>query len=598
MSNNRRAIRGPRSALTDFLSAQDISASRIRAALEARRAAANADNGQSASAAPAQDEEEEAGPSTSTAASRARDRKRKKEAEAIEKIKKSKSFKKRKREADDSADDDELALALLNEKVIPVPGQQENCEICGKRFTVTMYSPAGPNGGLVCSKCSKELPKDDNDAAAKRKKKAATGAVRAGRRKTQSKLLDGVSQIGAKSLVTLCIQKLAANIKLADDLGDLPPHIIELIAQRLSKHRLLTSETLSLFLQPHAEDISIYDAGRLTSDDYLRIFATLSKLKNLKLRSAIQFKDSVMEYLIGRHINLNSLYLHGANLLSETCWEKYLKAKGKSLNSLRVYYTDKHFNDNIVQVLKDNCPSLTRLKIYHNQQVSDEGVDHIADLDTLEHLSLQLIKRTSTEPYVRVIEKLGKQLRTFSLRNVDDVDDRLLDALHDHCTSLTKLRITHTEVMTDAGFARLFKDWKNKPLSIIDLELCRLVDAGKPRENPHLVGLCSNGFRAIMKHSGQHLKKLCVHGCRNISRKAFEDVFSDDKEYPELLKLEISFCEEVTDFIVGCIFRSCPNMKELIIHGCMKVKNVRVPKGKILVGVPNALGMRIEGTDD
>ncbi|KAI0011076.1 hypothetical protein F4779DRAFT_574922 [Xylariaceae sp. FL0662B] len=604
MNNNRQnrpasSIRGPRSALTDFLASQNISASRIRADLEARRNAANNQNAATTTTQDTredEDEDEEVGPSTSTAASRARDRKRKKEAEAIEKIKKSKSFKKRKRDAEDSADDDDLALALFNEKATPVPGQQENCEICGKRFTVTMYSPAGPNGGLVCVKCSKELSKDG--PAAKKGKKTTAGAGGGGRRKTQSRILDGLYQLGAKSLMTLCIQTLAKNIDLADDLGDLPPHVIDLIAQRLSKHRLLTSQTLPLFLQPGAEDISIYDAGRLTPDDYIRIFATLPRLKNLKLRNAIQFKDSVMEYLIGRHITLGSLYLHGANLLSETCWGKFLNTKGKNLNSLRVYFTDRHFNDKVVETLKDRCPSLTRLKIYHNQQVSDEGVDHIADLQDLEHLSLQLIKQTSTEPYVRLVQKLGKQLRTFSLRHVYDVDDRLLDALHDHCTSLTKLCITHSEVMTDAGFARLFKDWKNKPLTILNLELCRHVDATKPRENPHLVGLCSNGFRAIMNHSGKHLKKLCVHGCRHISRQAFEEVFSVDKEYPELSKFEISFCEEVTDFIVGCIFRSCPNMKELIIHGCIKVKDVRVPRGKILVGVPNALGMRIEGTDD
>jgi DNA repair protein RAD7 len=30
----------------------------------------------------------------------------------------------------------------------------------------------------------------------------------------------------------------------------------------------------------------------------------------------------------------------------------------------------------------------------------------------------------------------------------------------------------------------------------------------------------------------------------------------------------------------------------------MKVRDVRVPRGKILVGVPNARGMVIEGDDD
>jgi DNA repair protein RAD7 len=101
-----------------------------------------------------------------------------------------------------------------------------------------------------------------------------------------------------------------------------------------------------------------------------------------------------------------------------------------------------------------------------------------------------------------------------------------------------------------------------------------------------------------MVHSGRKLQHLNVHGCRHISAKAFEEVFAEDKRYQELKKLEISFCEEVTDFIVGSIFRSCPNLRELNVFGCMKLKEVRVPRGKILVGVPNALGMIIDGDDN
>ncbi|KAI0593081.1 DNA repair protein-like protein Rad7 [Biscogniauxia sp. FL1348] len=474
-----------------------------------------------------------------------------------------------------------------------------NCEMCEKRFTVTPYSRSGPNGGLLCPKCSKEIAKDEDAIKKKKKKKpnAIPSATRS-RRSLHSRILDGTYQTGAKPLMTLCIETLAKNIELADDLGDLPAPLIDRISRMLSKRRLLDGRTLDLFLQPHAEDLKVYDAARLSSDDYIRIFQTLSHLKKLKLRNAIQFKDNVMSYLISRHITLDSIYLHGANLLTEDCWTEYLKAKGQHLKALQVYFTDKHFTDDIVKSLNEHCPSLARLKICHNQQVSDEGVKHIAHIQKLEHLSLRLVKPTSTEAYIVVVKSIGNQLRTLSLEEVENVDDRLLDALHDNCTSLTKLRITGSRVMTDAGFARLFKDWKNKPLMFVDLEQCRHVDAAKPRENAHQIGLCSDGFRAMMNHSGKTVKHLNVHSCRHISREAFEEVFSIDKQYPELVNLEISFCEQVTDFIVGCIFRSCPNLKKLNVFGCMKVKDVKVPKGKILVGLPNAMGMVIEGKDD
>ncbi|OTA85216.1 hypothetical protein M434DRAFT_400234 [Hypoxylon sp. CO27-5] len=605
----QRNIRGPQSALTDYLASQNISATRIRLDHEARRAAAasaaanSATSAQDAQGGDGQDnqggQDEEAGPSSAVVARQTRERKRKEQAAAIEKIKKTKAFKRRK-QRHNPQDDDNLALAMFEEGTTNVvPGQIENCEECGKRFTVTAYTRAGPKGGLLCPQCASKLV--DEEKAAKKnnksgKKKATSGPAGGGRRKMQSRLLDG--HIGVKSLVTLCVETLANNIHLAESLGDLPPIALDRIARQLSKRRLLNPETLQLFLQPQTEDITLYDAARLGQDDYIRIFGVCSKLKNLKLRNAIQFRDSVVAYLIERNFALESISLSGANLLTKDCWKKFLEAKGKALKGLHVYFTDRHFDDELVGSLKDSCPGLVSLKICHNQQVSDEGLKQIMHLDNLERLSLHLVTPTSTMPYVDIIERIGNNLRTFSVRTVSDVDDRLLDALHDHCTRLTKLRITDSEVMTDAGFARLFKGWKNRPLTYIDLEKCRHIDSTQPRDNPHMVGLCSSGFKALMAHSGKSLQKLNLHACRHISGKAFEEVFSPDSVYPNLVDLELSFCEEVTDFVVGSIFRCCPKLWRLNVFGCMKLKEVRVPKGKILVGMPNAIGMVIEGTED
>lgn len=520
--------------------------------------------------------------------------KRKKQAEAIDKIKKSKAFKKRKKNAEDS-DSDDLADAIFKEKLAPLPGQMENCEICEKRFTVTPYSRAGPDGGLLCTKCGKDLAKDDSVAAKKKRKVTTQGA---GRRKVQSRILDGTYSVGAKSMLTLCIETLVRNIDLASELGDLPNSLVDRIGRHLAKRRLLTPQSLDLFLQSQNEVVKIYDGAYLSSDDYRRIFQRVPNLKYIKIRNAIQFKDDVMEYLGGRNTNLEGLSIHGANLLSEETWRAYLEAKGKHLKSLQVYYTDKHFGDDLVASLHDLCPSLQRLKIYGNQKLTDSGIEHIANLEGLQHLSLDLRTPTTTEPYVKMINSIGKSLRTLSLKNVPDLDDRLLDAVNANCRSLSKLRITNSEVMTDAGFARLFKNWANKPLTFVDFRKCRHVDSTKPRENPHQVGFCSEGFRALMGHSGEKLRNVNVHACRHISQATFEEVFSADKEYTDVAKLEISFCEEVTDFIAGSIFRSCPNMRELNVFGCMKVKDVRVPRNKILVGVPTAKGMVIEGHDD
>lgn len=619
-----RAIRGPHSALTDFLASHNISANQIRLDHERRRQQAvdrgdgDEDAGEGPSNANAVDDDQSGGDDDENVPERKPTKRKLDQQKAIEKIKASKKFQRRKKRLADSDGEDDLIQELLRNSG-PQPGQMANCtslsgfcrfyphllestltlkclsgEECGTRFTVTPYSRGGPNGGLLCNPCGKELEKEDGPA--KKKKKIVSGGPVGRRRKNQSNMLDGTYTLGAKSLMNLCIETLAKNIHLADDLGEMPDKTIDKIARILSKKRLVDPNTLKLFLQPTAQDIAIYDATKLGTHDLISVFQTVPSMKSLKVKYAVQFKDEVMEYLLSRdQIELEGFHLHGANLLSTEMFKKFLATKGQPLQRLQIYYTDKHFDDGCLALLKDMTPSLRRLKVSNNQMVSGDGIRELVHLKKLQHLSTHLHKTVHSDIWVEVIGRVGAGLRTLSLRITPELDNTILDAIHNKCRSLTKLRVTDSELMTDAGFARLFTDWPNPGLTFVDFQKCRYIDSQKPRENPDSIGLCSEGFKALMEHSGQRLRYLNVHACRHISRDAFEEVFSLDKIYPELKELEVSFCEEVTDFIVGSIFRSCPNMRELNVFGCMRLKDVRVPRGKILVGMPNALGMMTEG---
>lgn len=495
-------------------------------------------------------------------------------------------------DSDDESGEDEAARAMFEESMAPLPGQMDNCEICDKRFTVTAYSRSGPDGGLLCPKCTKDLDKDDGSA--RKKRKTAAGRQR---RQLQSSLLDGIYP-GAKDLITLCVETLARNVDQADDFGDLPAPLVDRLAAILSKKRLLNSATFDLFLRPYNETITVYDGAKLSSDDYIKIFQIVPKVKNLRLRNAIQFKNKVMDHLLATTVELESLSVHGANLIDDERWNSFLAQKGSHLKALKVYYTDGHFGDEQLELLPKLCPGLDRLKISHNQKVTDKGIAHIANLANLQHLSLELYKPTSSPPYVDIINGIGPHLRTLSLATVLSIDDSVLEAIHENCQHLVKLRITDNEVLTDEAFAHLFTNWHNPPLTYIDLHKCRHIDAADPRENPDGIGLCSLGFEALMAHSGSSLKYIDINSCRHISRESFEAVFAPGKLYPELTNMNLSFCRNVNDFVVGCIFRTCPKIKTLEVFGNFGVREVRVPKGKILIGVPNAMGMQIEGTEE
>ena len=195
--------------MTDFLASNNISAAQINADYERRRAQARQREEQEAAergeVLKNEDEdeegegEEEEGERVEAAANRKK-RKRRQE-KTLAKIKAGKNAKGKKKGKDVGSDDEDADWNIYSKKT-PLPGQLENCEICEKRFTVTPYSKTGPDGGLLCTKCSKE-----QEVAKKKDEKAKKqSAGREKRRQVQSNLLDGVVQIGSKSLQELCIK--------------------------------------------------------------------------------------------------------------------------------------------------------------------------------------------------------------------------------------------------------------------------------------------------------------------------------------------------------------------------------------------------------
>ena len=236
-----------------------------------------------------QAEEDVQAESSAMAAERSRKRKRNQD-EAIAKIKKGKAAKKnaQKKKMRGSDDDSDFEDVMdMYKKAKPLPGQLENCEICNKRFTVTPYSKAGPEGGLLCTPCGKEMAKD-----AKAEKKANKPVVRKGRRKMESNRLDGLTMRGPKSLQQLCIEKLAKHAEDIEELGEMPESIMNRISEIFSKKRAMNPATMKLFLQPDTENVAIHEAAYLETEDYDQIFAVCQNVKRLSLRNCCQLKDS------------------------------------------------------------------------------------------------------------------------------------------------------------------------------------------------------------------------------------------------------------------------------------------------------------------
>lgn len=583
--------------MTDFLASHNISAQQINLDYQARLQ--QAQQAEAAAAAANEDEENE---EDEEDAAEIKKRKRKEE-KAIAKLKESKDFKKRKLDhrianPDAESDDDALARAMIKKpsKAALKPGQLSNCEFCEKRFTVTAYTLAGPDGGLLCTKCGKELKDQKKKLEAADKKQTPKVAPRGrAKRQAESDRLMGNVKPGAKSLVEHCVSKVADVVNDIEEFGDLPQSLLDRLSQILSKKRVLTPRTLQLFLQPKIDRIAVYDCAKLESEDFDKIFAFMPDVERVNLRMAGQMKDPSLRYMLEKCPKITHLQLGATNLISDEAWSELFLQRGSQLQSLKLSQLNDSMRDDIVQLLAASCTNLKRLKLKSCLHMTEASLNALCNLTGLEHLSLAVAQQQCTpEALVGLITSLGPTLQTLSLTDYPVADDSVLEAIKTHCGSLTKLRITGSICCTDTMLASLFdRSWGNHGLLHVDLNSDRDIDPPGPDDDQmecdaDAIGFGSNALRALFSHSGKKLEKLDLHSCRDISLEALLDVFDAKKKYPNLTDMDLSFVKHIDETVMAGIFGSCPSLAKLTVFGCFSAREARIPPGIAVIGLPNA----------
>lgn len=577
----RNRIRGPQSALTDFLASHNISAQQITSDFQRRvREAA-----QAAETTPEEDKENE--PEVDENGEDAADRKKRKRKEetAIMKIKQSKEFKRRKAESGRDEDEDALARSMM-QKAQPLPGQREACELCEKVFTVTPYTKTGPDGGLLCTPCGKEFAKDEKKGKAKEVKKTA---LKSRRRQTESDRMMGDVKPGAKSLLETCVRRVADVVNDIDDFGDMPQSVLDRLSQILSKRRVITPRTLELFLRPDIDRIAIYDSAKLDEEDFIKIFREMPDLEMVNLRFAGQFKDMALRYMIMTCKKIKHLQLGSTNLITNEGWIELFKSLGPQLESLKISELNDSLDDDTLEIMAKHCTKLRRLKLRSCSHITGPGLYSLANFKRLEHLSVAVGQDAEADVLKLLVDKLGPSLRTLSLEGYSEADDQVVELIHIRCNRLEKLRFTGSNVCSDATFSNLFTNWANPPLTFIDMADNRDINSTEPDGPQDMpIGLGSEAFRALMKHSGTTLAKMNMHSCRHISAAALMDVFDGVNQYPNLKEIDFSFVASVDDVVLMGMFKSCSALTRLAVFACFNAREVRVPRGVAVIGLPNA----------
>lgn len=350
-------------------------------------------------------------------------------------------------------------------------------------------------------------------------------------------------------------------------LGKCLPQIERLTLIPGSYHRCTMCESPSLELDSVAfssfKNVEFLDFSwnRVTLSAIEEV-ASLSFLKTLSLKNAVDIEDCVIEEIASIHtlkvLNLSSTQVSddGLMLLCELELEALNLSKCENLTDDGMYWLQR-------------MNSLKKLDISSCPGITSAGIEHLTRLPNLKHLYLQDVKPIGSS----VLNKI--KVTMLSLRDCHwATDDTLRDLIS--CSSLLSINLRNCVQITDAGLRSLMQ---HRSLKCVNLRGCtqitdyglwvmasfprmedldlsflnRITDGGlvqlsKARNLRRLVldwchGMTVDGLKEIRKGCRQ-LTELSIKGCHNMQH---WDLVSLSK-LPNLEKLdyEHSLCSVVT----------------------------------------------------
>ncbi|RDB19248.1 DNA repair protein rhp7 [Hypsizygus marmoreus] len=609
MSNN---VRGPTSALTEFLRASGITPTTVarRAATRAQQQAAAGPSGtQVDDAVGAEPSETRSAPSgrrtrtrSATAAGYNSDdldadddaaqeeeekpavkkRKLTKAAEAKLKAKekaktkgKAKGKKGADEDEDDSEEEEEDAYNALSKMwsgtgaspAKPPVGNFEDCAKCEKQFTVTKYTmAANPGPGFLCHQCAKASGSDPFKKPAVPKRRKAPADKRS---------VVNFEERRFPTLVSMCIQLITKHIDDVEALGDIGTMNVDAISKALSKNRGLTPQNATLFYNITNTALTLYDATNLPSPALTTLAHLNPNLTTLRLDFCGHLDDPAMNILSTGLPALTSLELLGPFLVRTAAWKDFFTSH-PALTAFRITQSPR-FDIECMRVLVDSCgQGLEALRLREVGKLDDAFCAEVARIAGMQGEDKKLVEIDLADPslscsedaIIEMLEATGASLRMLNLSKHDLLSDVFLEqGLGAYTRVLEHLTLSHLPLLTDAGVGAFFGSWANQPLTSLDL--ARNAELG----NEALLG--------ILGHSGKRLEVLNINGWKDVDEKALRWV---GKMAPELRRVDVGWCREVDDFLLrdwmvgdGKGIPGCAKLREIKVWGCNKV-TAKCPK--------------------
>ncbi|KAJ3554125.1 hypothetical protein NM688_g3267 [Phlebia brevispora] len=571
--SRRNNVRGPTSALTEFLKESGITPTTIARRVRTREVdqpvagpSTLPDDQQDEEPERTRDADDYSSDNLDDTDTEARPKKKVKLSKAAEaKLKakeKAKAKSKKKKSGDDDADysdsgsdDPYTALAgMWKDTSKPPVGSFIDCAKCGNQFTVTKYTVAASGGGFLCHPCAKASGPDPfKKPAAPRKRRAVT----------DKRTVVNFEERRFPSLASMCVSIISLHIDDVEALGDIGSLNMTEIAKAIARDRSLTPQNATLFYNVENSTLTLYDATNLTPPALCTLSSLNPNLTTLRLDFCGLINDEVIDAWTTALPNLRRLELLGPFLVHSNAWQKFFAAH--SLLEGFLITQSPRFDVESVRSLAEHCQNMSELRLKEIGQMSDDFLTFIGQLrGQLTYLDLSypgVPDALTEEAVITLMEAVCSNLEHLDLSgNTQLTDGFLYHGLKPYARRLSTLVMSNVHELTDAGVAEFFDTWN----TAVDPPNPPLVSIDFSRDQE----LSGKALASLLAHSGKALEQLNINGWRATPEKVLITI---GRNAPLLKKLDIGWCRETDDWVIKDVVENCEKIGEIKVFGCQRL---------------------------
>lgn len=400
----------------------------------------------------------------------------------------------------------------------------------------------------------KRIPRTRSNDDGKTKRVLET---RRKRRKKAAELLD--RRLEFPSLQELCIEKIGTNISKwnseADDqntqmyanirkvLGGISTSNLNTLGKALSKNRALNDQTLQLFLKTDLSTLVFHDCSKVSYEGYKALAIFCPHLTTLSLQMCGQLNNEALLYLAEKLPNLASIKLDGPFLINEATWEQFFESMSGRLKELHISNTHR-FTDNSLSSLLRHCGSqleslhLSRLDSVSNYALLPQYLQN-PQFHTLSINHPFNEEDVNDQVVMNIVAQVGANLRHLSLSGCSELtDNSIVNGLAVFLQGNEQLEVLELEELVNITSDSLVHFFKSTPLPRLrrcSLKRCtQLTDEGP--------------VELLLNDAKNSLEELNFNSLIHLTQETFQLMHC-----PRLWHLDASFVRCVDDEVISTL---------------------------------------------